>query len=266
MNYITDTITGAILNHIPIVFIKLGDGEFMCANFFPGSNCDRDTYSVNKGRDILAAVKYLSEETNNSYIGCWHASDHRNFWQNGVNAPIRWVHYHSLVVHGAEDIPFSSHKDIVDSKVTMYKTIKESNLKKIYLCNQLLERVKILLDVDTMIYVPLSNWYDTEFDRVFQECKQALDTSEQCIFMTSAGMGSKSLIAFLVKLYPTSIFIDIGSSLDFICTKRDSRGYGYTYEDILHLFRDMIPTNWNDSRFDWIYPEAQRVMGVHIGH
>jgi hypothetical protein len=265
MKYLTDTITKAVLDRTPIVFIKLGDGEFSCASFKPGSNCDRDNYSHKKGRDILHAVKYLAEETPNSYFGCWHGSDDRGFWQRDVNVPIRWVHYHSLVIHGAEDMPFSSHEDIVTSKVTMYKTIKESNLKKIFMCNRLLERVKILLDVDTMIYVPQSNWYDTELVRVFHECNQALETSEQCIFMTAGGMGSKPLIASLVKLFPKSIFIDIGSSLDFICTKRDSRGYGYTYEDILYLFGDMLPSGWDDTGFDWIYPEAQEMMGLHIG-
>jgi hypothetical protein len=79
-------------------------------------------------------------------------------------------------------------------------------------------------------------------------------------------MGSKVLICELVKLFPHGIFLDVGSALDLLCTKKDSRGREYSYNTILKEFKnhDMIPDNWDDSTYDDIYKVASRSLGVHL--
>ena len=83
-----------------------------------------------------------------------------------------------------------------------------------------------------------------KYHRISKEAK------EKNIFMFCAGMGSKCLIAALRKLYPDSLFIDIGSGIDFLCAKRNTRGAALTYEIIENYFKPILPDDWNDPKYD----------------
>ena len=61
-----------------------------------------------------------------------------------------------------------------------------------------------------------------------------------------AGMGSKCLISKLLNLYPNSIFIDIGSGIDFLCKKSNTRGSNLDYATIRNYFLPMLPNGWDD--------------------
>ena len=63
--------------------------------------------------------------------------------------------------------------------------------------------------------------------------------------MTCCGMSAKVLISELRKKHSRGIYLDIGSALDYVCTKKCSRGNKYSYEYIENVFRDLIPDNWN---------------------
>jgi len=45
--------TDCIINNKPIAFIKLGDGEFACANKWPDRNIDQDNYTKKKAMVLL---------------------------------------------------------------------------------------------------------------------------------------------------------------------------------------------------------------------
>ena len=77
-------------------------------------------------------------------------------------------------------------------------------------------------------------------------------------------MGSKVLLAELIKLYPGGIYLDYGSSLDKLCTKKETRGWNYSYEYLLDLCKDIIPDNWNDTNYDYIYDKAKGMLGMHL--
>jgi hypothetical protein len=82
--------------------------------------------------------------------------------------------------------------------------------------------------------------------------------------MTCCGMSAKVLIAELSKKYPKGIYFDIGSGLDKLCTKKDSRGVYKSYEELLDLFKGIIPDSWNDPKYDYIYDEASTKLGIHL--
>jgi len=88
--------------------------------------------------------------------------------------------------------------------------------------------------------------------------------SEQCIVLTSAGMGAKVLICELAKLYPQNIYIDIVSGLDKICTKKTSRGWEPSYDDFMRILADIIPEHWESSEYQQIFNEALYKVGVHL--
>ena len=77
-------------------------------------------------------------------------------------------------------------------------------------------------------------------------------------------MGSKILIMYLHKKFPNSIIIDIGSGLDYLCTKKCSRGNSYSYEKLEKYFEEILPSNWNDSMFNYIYELAKNNIGIHL--
>ena len=59
-------------------------------------------------------------------------------------------------------------------------------------------------------------------------------------------------------------YLDFGSAIDLICTKRDSRGREYDYIYIEKLLSEILPNDWNDSQFEYIYQEAKNTLGIHL--
>ena len=74
----------------------------------------------------------------------------------------------------------------------------------------------------------------------FEEVKSEI--TDNSILFTSAGQGSKVLIAELLKLFPNISCIDIGSSFDFLCQRRGTRDRGsYDYNRELIYYNDLLP-------------------------
>ena len=252
---ITGYLTECIKTHTPVAFLKFGDGEYGAAKGDKGHNCDKDMYTAFLKNGLIESIAYMVNNGPNTFIGIWHDGNHIDFWNKHVKKPIQLVKYHTVIMDG----------DNNGEKVKLLKTIKESSLKKIYICNPLMVRAKILLDIDHMIHVPFNNWVDTEFESILEQIKNVMcDGDEQCIVLTSAGMGSKVLIGELTKLYPKNIYIDIGSALDKICTKKTSRGWEPSYEYFMNILADVIPSEWESSEYQHIFDEALHKVGVHI--
>jgi len=260
ITYNTPIITECIKNNRPIVFIKLGDGEFSCANRWPGHNCDHDNNTRAKGDGIINSVRYLTSNSINVHFGLWPDSGKQAFWERLSTKPIPWTHYHSILIDKRDILEQST---TLHDKITLFKTIKESPLKKIFICNELLVKAKQLLNIDSMIYIPLKNWFDTELGRIIQEAQSNIDQNGT-ITLIACGMGGKVLITELVKLFPKGIFLDIGSGLDFLCTQRDSRGHGYSYEELKTAFKDLLPADWDDEKYNSIITQARGALGIHL--
>ena len=236
---------------IPFSFSKFGDGEYMCVSNYPGSNCDGDTYTQELRRDLEKAFVKTVEQ--GGFIGLWWHDYIRKFWESKVENPnrIKWVDYHSVIIDNK-----------VDDKILFYKTIKKSKYKKIYIHNYLLIKSKLLLDIDEEVIIDIRNWYKYK-DKIKEEIKSKMPVGEKCIIMTSMGMGAKVIISELKEEYPDNTYIDIGSALDLICTKRDSRGK-CEYERHKEYFKELISDDWEDSKYNYIYDESNRKLGIHL--
>ncbi len=152
----------------------------------------------------------------------------------------------------------------LENKVKLLLSIKKSTLKKIYVCNQLMKRAKILLNIHHMVHVPLNNWVENEMSNIINEITSILSSDEKFIVLTSAGMGAKILISELVKRFPKNIYLDVGSALDQVCTKKKSRGYEPTYEESIENLKELIPSDWDAPEYDYIYHEAYYNIGYHV--
>ena len=125
-------------------------------------------------------------------------------------------------------------------------------------------KAQSLLNIDLMIHIPINNWFDTLFDELMRTLKTVISADEQYIIMCSAGMGAKVIICELSKMFPNNIYLDIGSALDTICTKRVTRDYNRTYEKVMHYLHDLVPNDWDDTKYDYIYEDARVKMGLHM--
>lgn len=258
----TLSLANAIENTKPIVFIKYGDGEFSCIYGIKGTNCDGDKYNKKLATKLLESFKYLTQNKE-VYVGAWHDKklcDYLSVLLNNEKS-INWCYYHSVII---EDRDIFIDRTKLKEKIQLFKAIKNSYMPKCIVCNKMLEKSKILFNADLMIYVPENNWFETSFDTYLNTATEFIKCPS--IFIFCAGMSSKVLIAELYRKFPNNIYIDFGSALDLICTKKDSRGRGYTYDDIHSMLIGILPDPdvWNDEKYDIIYDEAKTRIGRHI--
>jgi len=251
---ITTYLTECIQNNTPVSFSKYGDGEFNCIIYRYGMNCDKDTYSSKLSDGLKESFIYMVEHAKNAHIGLWPNDNTKVIFETFVNKPVKWALYHSILFDKIDD----ENKDI------LYKTIKQSKLKKIIVCNELLIKSKLLLDLDEIVIVPFNNWFDTQFDTILQQVKDKIQTDGNHIVITCCGMSAKVLLCELTKSFPNGIYLDFGSALDIICTKRDSRGWNYGYEYVTNLLKECLPEDFEDDKYNDIYNSAKQNLGVHL--
>jgi hypothetical protein len=256
----TSYIIECIENNIPISFSKYGDGEYLCAskNFNKldnnNANCDNDKYTQKLSNGVRESFIYMVQNVKNAYFGKWNDSNITKYWENLVNKEVNWLDYSSL-------LPYDNNIE----KLKIFKAIKNSKLKKIYVCNELLIKSKILLNIDHLIIIPMNNWFDKQFNDILEKIKIIIGNNDgNHIVMTSCGMSAKVLICELYKIYPNGIYLDIGSGIDTICTKRSTRGLEVDYNFALNYFNEILPDDWNDPKYNYIYQEAQNKLGLHL--
>jgi hypothetical protein len=263
MTEIPDYISECIKSNIPVQFCKYGDGEYLCSNKNSHNslqNCDKDTYTQKLSDSVTNSFKYITS-FDNAFIGMWEDTEIIKYWEN-LSKNVNWVSYHLLIFDQSDLI-----SNNIVNKIKIYKAVKESKLKKIIICNELLIKSKVSLNIDNLVLVPFNNWFDSKFDEILNKVKKIIgDQDGNHIVLTSCGMSAKVLIAELHKLYPKGIYLDVGSGLDLICTKRDSRGQILQYDLLYNKFKeqDFIPDGWDNPEYDYIYNEAFYKLGTHL--
>lgn len=258
---ITDLLTNCVNKRIPISFSKYGDGEYNCATNEPGANCDNDSYSILLSDALRRSFKQLTNETNNSYMGMWIDMTKTAYWESLSSKHVNWAKYETIII----DDKHIENKDLfIEQKVKLFKAIKSSTIKKIIICNPLLERAKALLNIDDVIYIPLNNWFDKHYYDVVNIASSLLNPNECHIVITCCGMSAKPLICDLKTKYPNGIYLDFGHALDHICTKKNTRGSKYTYDEIKEIFKDLLPETWEDEKYEKLFQSANNSLGLHL--
>jgi hypothetical protein len=178
-------------------------------------------------------------------------------WEQLVDKDVNWAKYHTIIIDNNND----------NLKINLYKTIKTSKINKIIVANRFLIKSTLLLNIDTFIEVPSCCWFDDLFDDILEQVKSKINTNEINIIITCCGMGSCVLIGELLKKFPNEIYLDFGSALDIICTKKDTRGWQnineyshFNYDFFANLLKDCIPDNWEDNKYEKLYLEAKSTL------
>lgn len=253
---ITKYLKKCVKEKIPVSFSKYGDGEYYCANGYIGRNCDNDNYTIKKKIALVDSFIYMTNEAENAYVGLWHDINFKKFWDSLSTKPIKWANYHTLIFD----------KNYDEDKAELIHEIKNStHYIKIIVCNELLVKSKLLFDADHIIYVPFNNWFDNHFQFFLNNIKDTIKKdSRPPLLITCCGMSAKIFIYELHKLFPNGIYLDYGSALDIICTKRDSRGFSHNYEYVYNLLKFLLPQDWEDEKYNYIYTEAKKKLGLHV--
>ena len=141
----TETLIHCIQNNIPVFFSKYGDGEFFCAtkgSHCYNNNCDNDIYSNSKQNGLIESFKYLVNNFENTFISEWWEKDVVDFWKSLVDDPkkIKWAKQHTFVIGDEDNI---QNPDTI-RKIQLNKSIKQSTMKKIRICNRFLVKATIL--------------------------------------------------------------------------------------------------------------------------
>jgi hypothetical protein len=233
----TATLTRYIKEGVPCIFAKYGDGEYRCANFWEGGNCDNVKYTRNIGEKVNLSFIYNSQQPN-SMIGAWHDASDKVYW-NGLlgpgSSPVNWVDFHTVIIDNNTPIRQQS-----PEKMELYKAIKESPRRKIYVANEEMYKSKEIFSIDHHIKIHPSNWFDTEYDSVLNSVKENVEKDSDTMMLFSGGMGAKYLLSELHKLYPNAIYIDVGSAFDTICTGKYTRSCYSSYNDLNEYLKPLF--------------------------
>ena len=144
---------------------------------------------------------------------------------------IQWANYHTMIFK-TENEYFKTNKCLY------YRAIKNTTHQKIYICNEsMVEKSRELLKIDNFVIVDPSNWFSENFNQILQQTLDCIKEPNNCLILTSAGMGSKVLLMEIHKKYPQISFIDIGSALDLICSNKRSRDFHSLNESQINNIR-----------------------------
>lgn len=213
-----------------IIFVKYGDGEINCMLGHQGENCDGDPYIPILGNGLIQSLEFYSIHPN-AYIGRWHNPELLDNIIQKLKFPTpKFTDYHIVI----NDDEFN--KD--NSMYNLVESIQKTKKKKIIITNELNNSMKDLFYADVLITVPQNNWFKDHpyyFQQVFNEL------TNDSILITAAGQGSKVLIATALTYFPNISCIDIGSSFDILCKKKNTRGWKHTYEDEYAYYKNLLP-------------------------
>ena len=249
----TQQLTQFIISNTPCIFVKYGDGEFAAANYSQGANCDGTSYSVQLGNSLRHSFEYITNQPN-ALIGAWHSASTLPFWENLTQKKVNWVNYHTILIDKIENF----------DKLLLFKSIKETQRKKIYVANPLLRKATVLLNIDTHVKIAYSDWFYTSFEETFEAVKKEILEDSNTMILFSAGMGAKYLISRIHMEFPNVIYIDVGSGLDHICTKKDTRGYSPPYDDLCSYLQPILPENWESDQYSSLYLDARTNLGKNM--
>lgn len=214
-----------IKNEIPFYFEKWGDGEFYTIKLRQEEqyqNCDGDKYTKKFSTDLLKALEEIEKDSENHYIGQWlyHKEVYDFFNQYKFN----FVNFHRFMFYEGD----------YEEKIEIFRNIKNSKLKKVYVCNKdLQEKLKPLLNIDDFLIIPKNNWYDEKGEEVFEKLKLLIDRKSIVLF--SCGSADHILINKLKQYNRNNILISIGSGFDWYATGKSTRSQELTKDEYFSI-------------------------------
>lgn len=236
LNYVKH-FTELINSNKPFLYAKFGDGEYLCASGKKGKNSSGTVYTDNIRNLLIDSIQYYSKQ-DNIYLGKWHINEYIEFWDKlcDIKPKYIWSDYLSFIIFNKNHF--------INEKYNLYKSIKNSKRQKIFICNKYNanDKSKKLFNINNIITIHPTDWVELEYNNILNTAINSVIDENNVMFLTSAGLGAKPLLANLHQKFPNGIFIDIGSALDMICGDKITRDYHVTYkkDEIYNFLNDLL--------------------------
>ena len=231
--YPADTIVAHLKDGQRAIFTKFGEDEANCARF------DRDGPVL--GERLRKAFVALCKMPI-TYLGrCQHAPE-VDFFSNLLREDasedaVPWVDYHGEGFQQRADL----------HRLASY--LIDTKEPKLFVGNRNNFRLNYFFRTAFFVEVPEGAWFDDHYEELFETLRAMIAKMEgdgwKPIVLTSAGLATKVLIAELAPEFPTTSFLDVGSSFDLLAQKKDTHGGPFTYDDVLAFYGDLIPDGWD---------------------
>jgi len=206
--------------------VKLGDGEIFCMRDIKGENVDKHPYSFELSENLKYSLIELSNRFN-VFIADWFYSNPPKYPHDFINKSYlnEFIDQHNIIklnlVQPFELLMLGWGNLEYDYLFKFYQKIKQSNRKKLYICNEKFNVLKNILNIDQFINIPLINAY-SEIDNIYNEVIKIIENN--CVILMSVGMMSPVLINRLLNYNKNITILDIGSGLDSLVLDYKNRG------------------------------------------
>ena len=220
-----EELTNKIRNGVNFSFVKRGDGELACMQGEIGENCDGHPYSEELANNLKEAFDFLEDE------------------ENAIIVEFENQQEYNSILH-REDSDLTKVREF-------YKSIIYANKKIIFIGPTRLKEFMESAFNAQVIEIPEINAYSQ-----FEKLKSIIPVIKDAIYLFSAGMTAKCLIAHLLKKERSITCIDCGSSFDPAISQ--TRTLQISQEKFIELYLDEVrlPT------VSIIIPQLGRISGL----
>jgi glycosyltransferase involved in cell wall biosynthesis len=185
-----------IKNNENFSFVKMGDGEILAMTTTKGKNCDGQEYGEKLQKELKESYKKLGL-IDGVYITKWKLGIDKEREELEKELGIKCTADHDLLLNRIGELsPYH---------FNLWKAIKESKRRKIFVGPKRLEGVVKFLNIDEFVEVPDKNAFDFN---------PKIKTEDDAIVIFSAGPASKVWIGKLLSNKENITCIDAGSSFD----------------------------------------------------
>lgn len=196
-----------LVEGVPFSFAKFGDGEWQCVAGCGGQNADRHHYSEGLAQGLVDAFQFLANRSD-VYIADWVGPyrDMRDHLVQQHDLKPQYAPYHLLLI-GRDNL----RPELLD----FYKAVRNCARPKVFVGPAVLKVACLALRASEFVAVPEVNAFDS-----LAAIKACLDeTAEQFrglkpIYLFTAGMPAKLLIAHVLRNDSNATCLDLGSALD----------------------------------------------------
>ena len=228
-----DLFTKYIKNNNNFSFTKYGDGELKCIFSFEDGekNCDNHPYSVKLAK-LLSVSLVENCKRNNVFIGDWTG------WNGDALSSLRdeFLHLYSIIANFVYYEALLNHDEINLKLVNLFKTVKESKRKKIFIRPDKLNEIKSILNIDETISVPETDSF-SEYERIKSQALNLIE--DNCIFVFSFGMASKVLTNDILSANSKVTILDVGSGFDPISLTKTRDGQ-VNSEEVRKIYKEIL--------------------------
>ena len=213
----TQRLTEYVRTKTPCMMVKYGDGEEQSARGFSGKNCNDTPYTPALAKSVRESFLYNIQQPN-AMVGKWYESKYWEELASTIGASVPYVD-NGTAIFTKYDNPQQ-----ICEKVELYKAIRDSSMRKIYVANEFHHPACPIFRIDHLVEIHRSNWFEQSFDDVLAQTRALMEPGNTLVLL-SGGIGAKYLLTELHRSFPTCLYIDIGSGFDKIVSGIDTRDY-----------------------------------------